>query len=243
MNAAIVFFDVMSFVGFSIAFVLGLTFRVRSPLITPAVRRVFAAAMMLYVLVGVSNVLQHTGVTPQFDRYEDFLEILFLPAMAWVASAVYLNRQIEVQRSLARTMTSQNALLLSIMDTVPSGVIVVDPAGGVSFSNSGAERILGLKSDSFGTLHLTPSWTLRNPMTGTAVTLADLVSAGEIERRPFVAEWPDRQATSLMLSATPMETIDGSPGGSVIAFEDVTRRQRRSKLDASHGEPCATPAS
>ena len=159
-----------------------------------------------------------------FDPYEDFLEILFLPALAGVASAVYLNHQIDVQRRLARSMSSQNALLLSIMDTVPSGVIVVDPAGGVSFSNDGAERILGLHSDSLGTLHLTPSWTLRDPMTGTAVTLADLVRAGAIERRPFVAEWPDRQSTSLMLSATPMGTTSGAPGGSVIAFEDVTRR-------------------
>ena len=224
MSSAIVFFDAASLLGFTIAFILALVFRTDSPLISPSVRRVFAAAMALYILVGASNVLQHAGISDAYDRYEDFFEILFLPALAWVASAVYLNHQIDIQRRLARSMSAQNDLLVSIVDTVPGGVIVVDPAGGISFSNQGAERILGLQSDAFGSIHLTPSWTLRDPLSGKAVTLADLASEGEIVRRPYIAEWPGRQSTSLTLSATPMQGADGAPGGSVIAFEDVSRR-------------------
>jgi len=224
MNTLVVIADVLSLVGFAAAFVLALSIRIDSPLVTKPVRYVFAAAMTLYLLVGISNVLEHTGVTAMFDPYEDYAEILFMPAMAWVASAVYLHHQIEIQRGLARTMSSQNDLLLSIVDTVPGGVIVLDPAGGISFANRSAERILGLRSDSLGTLHLTPSWTLRDPMTGRGVTLRDIAGAGEIVRRPYVAEWPDRRSTALTLSATPMGGDNGSPGGSVVAFEDVSSR-------------------
>ena len=216
--------DVISLLAFSIALVVTLTAKTDSPLITRSVRFVFAAAMGLYVLVGISNVLEIAGITAHFDRYEDYLELLFMPAIAWTASAIYLNRQIETQRRLARSMRSQNDLLLSIVDTVPGGIIVLDIAGGIAFSNQGAERILGLQSDTGGSLHLTPSWTLRNPLSGQNVTLSDIATAGIIVRRPYIAEWPDRRSTSLTLSATPMYGRDGEFEGSVVAFEDISGR-------------------
>jgi len=156
----VVIADAISLVAFTVAFVMAVTVRFKSPLLTKSIRYVFAAAMGLYVLVGMSNVLQHSGVTDRFDAYEDYLELLFLPALAWVASTMYLNYQLDVQRRLARTMRHQNDLLLSIVDTVPGGIIVIDIAGGITFSNEGAERILGLQSDTLGSVHLTPSWTL-----------------------------------------------------------------------------------
>ncbi len=223
-ESVVVLADVVSLVAFATAFVLTLTLRVENPLLSRSVRYVFAAAMGLYVFMGVSNVLEHSGVTAHFDAYEDYLELLFLPALAWVASTMYLNHQLDVQRRLARTMRHQNDLLLSIVDTVPGGIIVLDVAGGITFSNEGAERILGLQSDTLGSVHLTPSWTLRDPMNGNVFTLADIVAAGTITRRTFIAEWPDRRATSLTLSATPMNRASGERDGSVVAFEDVTCR-------------------
>lgn len=216
--------DAASLVAFSIAMFMTLTMKVTSPLVTTSVRYVFAAAMGLYVLVGMSNVLEHTGVTVYFDAYEDYLEFLFLPAMAWVASTMYLNSQLDVQHRLGRAMRRQNDLLLSIVDTVPGGIIVLDRVGGIAFSNEGAERILALQGDTLGSVHLTPSWTLRDPMTGEAFTLADIVDADIITRCPFIAEWPDGHVTSLTLSATPMNREGGERDGSVVAFEDVTGR-------------------
>jgi len=221
---AVVLSDVVSLVAFGIALYMTLTMKVDSPLISRSVRYVFAAAMGLYVFVGISNVLEHSGVTAVFDAYEDYLELLFLPAIAWVASTMYLNQQLDVQRRLARTMRRQNDLLLSIVDTVPGGIIVLDVVGGITFSNEGAERILGLQSDTLGSVHLTPSWTLRDPMSGEVLTLADIVAAGTITRRPFIAEWPDQRTTSLTLSATPMNRESGERDGSVVAFEDVSSR-------------------
>jgi PAS domain-containing protein len=221
---AVILADVVSFVAFTVAVILTLTMRVRSPLITKSVRYVFAVAMGLYVFVGLSNVLEHAGLTADLDAFEDYVELLFLPALAWVASTMYLNHQLDVQHGLARSIRLQNDLLLSIVDTVPGGIIVLDLVGGITFSNEGAERILGLQSDTMGSVHLTPSWVLRDPMTGTAFTLADIVSAGTITRRTFIAEWPDNHATSLTLSATPMNRASGERDGSVVAFEDTSGR-------------------
>jgi len=224
MNAVLAFADITSLIAFTVALVMTLTIKTDSPLVTKSVRYVFAVAMGLYVLVGISNVLENTGITASFDRYEDFLEILFMPAIAWTASTIYLNSQLAQQRSLSRAMRSQNDLLMNIVDTVPGGVVVLDAAGGIAFANQGAERILGLQSDDGGSLRITPQWRLRNPLSGATVTLGDIAAGGSIERRPFIAEWPDRRATSLTLSSTPMYGADGELNGSVVAFEDVTGR-------------------
>lgn len=224
MNTAAFIADAISLIAFTVAMVLTLNMKAKSPLVTKSVRYIFAGAMGLYVLVGISNVLQHSGITAQFDMYEDYFELLFMPAIAWTASAVYLNSQIEIQRQLARATRAQNDLLLSIVDTVPGGVMVLDIAGGITFSNEGAERILGLQGDNGGSLHIEPEWKLHNPLSGETVTLSDIVAAGVIVRRPFTAEWPDRRSTSLTLSATPMNGRDGTREGSVVAFEDITGR-------------------
>ena len=224
MNTATVVADTIGLIGFFVVMVLTLSIKSASPLITRPVRIVFALAMGIYVLVGASNVLEHTGVTPMFDPFEDYQELLFMPGIAWVATTVSLNHQIDVRQQLVHAMSAQNNLLLSIVDTVPGGVVVLDPAGGISFANQGAERILGLRSDTQGTLHLTPSWILRDPVTGIAMTLRDIANLGEIVRRPYLAEWPDRQSTALTLSATAMASSDGSPGGSVVAFEELGSR-------------------
>lgn len=222
MNALVGVLDAISLVGFTVALVMALTTKTDSPLITKSVRYVFAGAMGLYVLVGISNVLEHTGLTAYFDMYEDYLELLFMPAIAWTASTLFLNTQVENQRRLARAMRSQNDLLLNIVDTVPGGIIVLDVAGGITFTNEGAERILGLRYEDGGSTRVTPEWTLRNAMSGEAVELRDIANAGTIVRRSLIAEWPDHRSTTLVLSATPMNGRDGQLEGSVVAFEDIT---------------------
>ncbi len=166
MNTVVVTADVISTVAFVIAGLMALLAPFDSPLVTKSVRVVFVGAMSLYAFVGVSNVLEHAGITAFFDLYEDFAEILFVPALAYVASTMYQNQQIDSQQKAARVMRQQNDLLLNIVDTVPGGILVVGPTGAVTFANEGAERLLGMTSDSGGSVSITPSWTLLDPSHG-----------------------------------------------------------------------------
>ena len=148
--------------------------------------------MSLYAFVGVSNILEHAGITAFFDLYEDFAEIIFVAALAYVASTMYQNQQIDSQQKAARVMRQQNDLLLNIVDTVPGGILVVGPTGAVTFANEGAERLLGMTSDSGGSVSITPSWTLLDPSTGEETTLAQIASGGMLSRSPTVrpvARW------------------------------------------------------
>lgn len=219
MNAVVVASDVVTTIAFLVAGVLALTIDLHSPLVSRTVRNVFAAAMGLYVFVGMSNVLEHAGVTAAFDVYEDFAEILFVPAIAYVTSTMLHNRQLAEREQAARLVQQQNDLLLSIVDTVPGGVVVVGPTGAVTFANEGAERLLGMSSDTGGSVSITPSWTLVDPLTGTKTTLSELASGAEVSRKSFIAQWPDGAQTELILSVTPMAARGGELGGSIIGFE------------------------
>ena len=224
MNTVVVMADVISTVAFVIAGLMALFAPFDSPLVTKSVRVVFVGAMSLYAFVGVSNILEHAGITAFFDLYEDFAEILFVPALAYVASTMYQNQQIDSQQKAARVMRQQNDLLLNIVDTVPGGILVVGPTGAVTFANEGAERLLGMTSDSGGSVSITPSWTLLDPSTGEETTLAQIASGGMLSRAPLVARWPDGTQSELVFSSTPMSAHGGELGGSIVAFETASHR-------------------
>jgi PAS domain-containing protein len=224
MNTVVVASDVISTIAFVVAGLLALFAPFNSPLVTRSVRVVFVGAMSLYAFVGVSNVLEHAGITAFFDLYEDFAEILFVPALAYVVSTMYLNQQIASQQKAARLMRQQNDLLLNIVDTVPGGILVVGPTGAVTFANEGAERVLGMTSDSGGSVSITPNWTLIDPTTGEETTLAQIASGGALARKPLDARWPDGTQTELVFSSTPMSTHGGELGGSIVAFEAAGHR-------------------
>lgn len=107
MNAPIVAMDVLSTLAFFLAAALALLSTHESPLITRSVRHVFAAAMMLYVFVGISNVLEHAGITAVLDVWEDYVEITFIAALAYIAGTVLQNKQLNDQANAARLMGQQ----------------------------------------------------------------------------------------------------------------------------------------
>jgi PAS domain-containing protein len=224
MNTVVVASDVISMFAFAAAAIVGLVGKVESPLVTKPVRYVFVAAMCLYAFVGFSNVLEHAGITAALDIYEDFAEILFVPALAYIASTMVQNYQIDREAKSSRVMRQQNDLLLNIVDTVPGGVLVVDPTGAVTFANEGAERILGMASDTGGSVRLTPSWTLHDPLSGAEVTLGEIASGGPLMRKPLLVQWPDGMSTEFIFSATPMNAKGGELGGSVVAFDAAAKR-------------------
>jgi PAS domain S-box-containing protein len=220
--------DFISMVAFAIATVVILTMPT-SP--EGPVRRVskqlFASALALEVFIGVSNVLEHGGITAALDVYEDFAEILFVPLVAYAAYSMYMTRQIEEQRLAANAAKQQHEMLMSIVDTSPAGIMVVDDAGCVVFANESAKRVLELEEEAGTGAYRTPGWKVRDPKgAGPASTSFEQFARGNtfdgVER---VVEWPSGHKVILSMSATPMHDRSGNVGGSVVAFEDISSRK------------------
>ena len=219
---------------------------------TKSVRVVFVGAMSLYAFVGVSNVLEHAGITAFFDLYEDFAEILFVPALAYVASTMYQNQQIDSQQKAARVMRQQNDLLLNIVDTVPGGILVVGPTGAVTFANEGAERLLGMTSDSGGSVSITPSWTLLDPrVRARRPRLRRSPSGGTLTRTPLFARWPDGTQTGTWCSARrpcrptaenwAAASSRSRPRATAVRRGEHVARERSSAPRVSSGRRCLRP--
>jgi len=224
MNNLVVALDVISTVAFFVAGVMALFTGYETPFVTRSVRYVFVAAMGLYAFVGVSNVLEHAGVTASLDLWEDYAEIMFVAALAYIASTMLQNKQLDDQAKASRLMSQQNDLLLNIVDTVPGGILVVGPSGAVTFANEGAERLLGMASDTGGSVRITPSWRLFDPITGQETNLSKIASGGPMSRKSLFARWPDGTQTELVFSSTPMAAHSGEFGGSIVAFDAAGHR-------------------
>ncbi|MDO8846880.1 MAG: ATP-binding protein [Coriobacteriia bacterium] len=129
-----------------LAFAVATYFALRVPIQAPAVGRLVKystlAVAAMYALVSVSNLLEHAGVTAFFDVYEDFAEVLYVPL---VASAIYSRlgaERLVAARRAEEAIRSEHELLTSIVETTPTGILVVDADGVVYFANELAERML-----------------------------------------------------------------------------------------------------
>ncbi|MDP2234775.1 MAG: hypothetical protein Q8K89_14140, partial [Actinomycetota bacterium] len=105
MQPAIVVLDTISILAFLIALGFALDLPV-SPgrALELGTKLAMVAIMALYVFVGVSNMLEHAGITTALDLYEDYAEVLFVPLIMYAAvsssNAGRLRREMRIQQEL-----------------------------------------------------------------------------------------------------------------------------------------------
>ena len=82
-----IIFHIFSTIGFGLALLLA--FRIQKNLLGHPSRIFLTLFLLIYFLVGVSNVLREGGVTNYFDRFEYFAEILFPPAFLFFIFPIF----------------------------------------------------------------------------------------------------------------------------------------------------------
>jgi PAS domain S-box-containing protein len=96
MEPLIAVLDVISLLGFSAA--LFVAFRVAHPVWDRPSKLFFGLSMSVYVFVGFSNVLEHSGVTGALDSYEDYAENLFLPFFLFFLFSMRSRQELNMRR-------------------------------------------------------------------------------------------------------------------------------------------------
>lgn len=139
--------DFVTLAAFALAAVFVLRIPVSSPLVGRQVKYTLLAVTGVYVLVSVSNILQHTGITSFFDVYEDFAEVLYVPLVVWVVYSRVSVERLVAARAAEDAIRTEHELLTSIVEITPTGILVVDSEGTVSFTNDVAERMLARAGD------------------------------------------------------------------------------------------------
>lgn len=102
-------FDILSTIGFSIALIF--VFRIAKDKIGSTARLFLGFGTSLYILVGISNVLEHLNITGYFDRYEDYLEILFIPFFMFFLLSLYMDQQLQEQKKVEASLRQANLVV------------------------------------------------------------------------------------------------------------------------------------
>ncbi|MDP4034041.1 MAG: PAS domain S-box protein [Pseudorhodobacter sp.] len=134
---------------------------------------------------------------------------------------------ISARKQLEHDMAASRAYIAQVMDTNASAVIVLNGEGGMTFANSEAERVLGLRrTDILGRAHNDPGWALERveggPLPEDELPLSRALRA----RKPvrdirFALHRPDGERRILSCNAAPLN-IDGDHPEVVVSFTDIT---------------------
>lgn len=131
--------DTISTATFMAALIL--TMRIGPQLLSHSSRRLLVLALSTCVLVGLSNVLEHGGITDYFDLYEDYVEMLFLPIFVAFGYSVVVSQEVRKREiTEAAFQESKSPLYRSLVENIDLGVTLIDNEGTIIMANAAQGR-------------------------------------------------------------------------------------------------------
>ena len=144
-------------------------------------------------------------------------------------------RDISLHKQTEASLRQQTEVVQSILSSMGDGVVVVNEQGRLIMFNPAAEQILGL-----GAMDTTPSeWS-----DDYGLFLPDMVTPYPLEQLPltrairgeevnqvdvYVRHTERPKGLMVSVTARPLQNADGTPGGGVAVFHNVTARRRTEK--------------
>jgi len=134
-----------------------------------------------------------------------------------------------------RQVRGAHSELLAVLNTAPSGLMVMNPDGSVRLQNRAAAHVLGPTPDDSALQRAHwQSFTVRNAA-GEPVRLRDLppvraLAGAEIVGEELDIERPDGRRTEILIGAAPLRDEGGLVIGAVAGFQDITRLKELDRL-------------
>ncbi len=145
-------FHIISTIGFGLALLLA--FRIQKNLLGHPSRIFLSLFLLIYFLVGVSNVLKQGGVTNYFDRFEYFAEILFPPAFLFFIFpifslyifSIYMKQDFEKRMEIEDSLIESEKKFRNLSEEIADGVAVIID-GKIKWVNKVFPIIFGFEYD------------------------------------------------------------------------------------------------
>ncbi len=159
--------------------------------------------------------------------------------LSWTAT-VYPSRQLiyAAARDITGRKQAEEALrkgeerYRSVIAAMQDGIVVLDADGSIRACNGSAERILGLSAEQIiGRTALDPRWRAihedGSPFPGETFPVAVTMRTGQPCSNIIMGVYkPDGNLTWISINSEPLFEADGTHGGVVASFEDITERRR-----------------
>jgi two-component system, cell cycle sensor histidine kinase and response regulator CckA len=132
------------------------------------------------------------------------------------------------RRRSQESLRHEHNFVSRIMETSPSGIVVTDDAGKITFANRRAGEILRLSQNLPQTSSVL-NWRAADlgghPLPGQMSLLKNVLASGEPALDIcHVLEFPDGQRVVLSTNATALSNPEGRVDGLIVTVEDVTQR-------------------
>ena len=147
-----IIFHIFSTIGFGLALLLA--FRIQKNLLGHPSRIFLTLFLLIYFLVGVSNVLKQGGVTNYFDRFEYFAEMLFPPAFLFFIFpifslyifSIYMKQDFEKRMEIEESLIESEKKFRHLSEEIADGVAVTIN-GKIKWVNMVFPKIFGFECD------------------------------------------------------------------------------------------------
>ena len=221
----IVLLDSLSTLGFGVAFFF--VPRIKKENIFHQARYLLFLLTGIYFFVGITNIMEHTGITSFFDRYEEYLEVAFTPVFLFflysMIAKLNLDKRQEdedaLKKALYRAETEQsksNAVLAAIGD----GISIQDTDLTVLYQNDKHKQLIG---DHVGEFCFKAYEKKDEPCEGCPIVASFL--DGKVHKAERTAP-TDKGLLYVEITASPLIDQDGHVYGGIEAVRDITVRKK-----------------
>ncbi len=163
------------------------------------------------------------GNKPQPYSDDDVKVVHFLADVAWT---------IAERKRAEEALRESEERLARLVETVPSGIAIVNREGHITFANPSAEAILGLTpSEISGRRYNDPNWHITavdgSPFPDEELPYVRVVRSGQpVYGVEHAIERSDGQRVTLSINAAPLKDASNQTVGMIAAFADITERKR-----------------
>lgn len=184
----------------------------------------FAVSVACYLTGTIASVFQRAALLPGLVLpVISEVELLWIPFMLSGVYSMYARQQLNDAVSARNTLLQTSEMTESIIETTPSGIMVLDAGGRITFANEAARKLLDLAQDEDTGLVRTPGWVVHvagdsGVGTASAPDFHEVVTAQPTTDLLVTVEWPDGWRRRLSVNTSPALGDDGSVTGAVIAF-------------------------
>lgn len=216
--------DVPPLLAFIIAMVAVLLVPVRPRgTFSLAAKMFFCAATASYLISTVASILSHVGALPaSLGPVVASIEALWMPFVLFGVYAVYSHQQLSDAVASQHAIKRASEMLESVVETTPSGILVLNDIGQITFANGEARRLLDIE-DEVSAVMDAPHWSVclgddREGSKDRRCDFRDLLGPEPLQDALMIVRWPSGWTRRLVVNTSPYADAAGNVTGAVAAF-------------------------
>ena len=221
----IVLLDSLSTLGFGVAFFF--VPRIKKENIFHQARYLLFLLTGIYFFVGLSNIMEHTGFTSFFDRYEEYLEVAFTPLFLFflysMIAKLNLDKRQEDEEALKKALyraETEQSKSHAIIAAIGDGISIQDMDLKVLYQNDKHKQLIG---DHVGEFCFKAYENKDEPCEGCPLVASFL--DGKVHKAERSTP-TDKGLLHVEITASPLIDQDGHVYGGIEAVRDITTRKK-----------------